>query len=101
MLPWVPEVFVRAAAGFFGVDQKPTDLRQKGEAVWGFCKDLTETGNRALKVSSTQGTNVLNWEKRFMTSNLPKLSASGILLADSVFFSSSTIAMQVINLITV
>ena len=26
--------FLWRAAGCFGVDRKPTDLRQKGEAVW-------------------------------------------------------------------
>ena len=48
----------------------------EGRSFVEHCRDLTETGNRAVKVSSTQGTNVLNQETRFMTSNLPKLSAS-------------------------
>ena len=49
-------------AGIFGVGRRPTDLRSKAEATSGEAfraghyKDLTETGNRARKVSGTQGT---------------------------------------------
>ena len=40
MLPWVPEVFLACGGNFRA----------------GHYKDLTETGNRARKVSGTQGT---------------------------------------------
>ena len=49
-LPWVPDVF--PTAGIFGVGRRPTHLRQQAT---GHYKDLTETGNRARKVSGTQG----------------------------------------------
>ena len=39
--------FFSRAAGIFGVGRRPTHLRHY--------KDLTETGNRARKVSGTQG----------------------------------------------
>ena len=51
--------FFSRAAGIFGVGRRPTLLRlwaesTSGEAA-GHYKDLAETGNRARKVSGTQG----------------------------------------------
>ena len=58
-LPWVPEVFSRAA-GIFGVlaeGRHIFDRRPKPRAAKpGHYKDLTKTGNRDRKVSGTQGT---------------------------------------------
>ena len=57
--------FFSRAAGSFGVGRRPTCLRPSAEATSGEAarktfraghyKDLTETGNRARKVSGTQG----------------------------------------------
>ena len=46
ILPWVPEVFLACSGNF--------RCWPKAEAA-GHYKDLTETGNRARKVSGTQG----------------------------------------------
>ena len=51
-LPWVPEVFL-ACGGIFGVGRR-TKPREKLFRA-GHYKDLTETGNRAKKVSGTLG----------------------------------------------
>ena len=45
-LPWLPEVFLACGGNF---RCWPKAFRA------GHCKDLTETGNRARKVSGTQG----------------------------------------------
>ena len=49
-LPWVPEVFL-ACGGNFRCWPKPDTSSAVGRSY----KDLTETGNRARKVSGTQG----------------------------------------------
>ena len=46
--------FSRLRWEFFGVGQRPTHLRPQAEAA-GHYEDLTETRNRARKVSGTQG----------------------------------------------
>ena len=52
-LPWVPEVFLACGGNF---PCWPKAEATSGEAARGHYKDLTETGNRARKVSGTQGT---------------------------------------------
>ena len=49
---WVLEFFFSRAGWCLGVSRRPTDLRPKAEIT----SCLTETGNRAWKVSGTQGT---------------------------------------------
>ena len=44
-LPWVPEVFSTGGGNTFSAEGRTHER----------CKDMTETGNRARKVSGTQG----------------------------------------------
>ena len=53
-LPWVPEVFL-ACSGNFRCWPKADASRPKMCRPSGHYTDLTETGNRARKVSGTQG----------------------------------------------
>ena len=53
-LPWVPEVFL-ACGGNFRCWPKANTSSAVGRSREGHYKDLTETGNRARKVSGTQG----------------------------------------------
>ena len=54
-VPWVPEVFP-ACGGNFQCLPKAEAARAESRAFRaGHCKDLTETGNRARKVSGTRG----------------------------------------------
>ena len=67
-LPWAPEVFL--ACGGRLTCLQPQAEATSGEAARktfhaGHYKDLTETGNRARKVSGTQGT--VTWEKPELT----------------------------------
>ena len=58
-VPWVPKVFLACGGNF--------RCWPKAEATSGEAKDLTETGNRARKVSGTQGnTSVVEKKKRRM-----------------------------------
>ena len=54
ILPWVPEVFL-ACSGNFRCWPKADASRPKMCRPSGHYTDLTETGNRARKVSGTQG----------------------------------------------
>ena len=54
-LPWVPEVFL-ACGGNFRCWPKADTSSALGRSREGHYEDLTETGNRARKVSGTQGT---------------------------------------------
>ena len=54
ILPWVPEVFL-ACSGNFRFWPKADTSRPKMCRPSGHYTDLTETGNRARKVSGTQG----------------------------------------------
>ena len=54
ILPWVPEVFL-ACSGNFRCWPKADTSSAVGRSRAGHYKDLTETGNRARKVSGTQG----------------------------------------------
>ena len=49
-LPWVPQVFLACGVNFRCLPKADTS------SALGRSKDLTETGNRARKVSGTQGT---------------------------------------------
>ena len=56
--------FFSRAVGIFGVGQRPTHLRRRPKPRekafrTGHYKDWTETGNRARKVSGTQGNTIL------------------------------------------
>jgi len=61
-VPWVPEVFLACGGNF----------------RTGHYKDLTETGNRARKVSGTQGSNCAKSEKTLestpFSGELPKVA---------------------------
>ena len=56
-LPWVPEVFLACGGNFRCWPKADTSsaVGRSHEFRAGHYKDLTETGNRARKVSGTQG----------------------------------------------
>ena len=56
-IPWVPEVFSRAQCDQFSAEGRTTsgEAARKREKTRVRNKGLTETGNRARKVSGTQG----------------------------------------------
>ena len=72
-IPWVPEVFSRVRREFsvlaegrhvFGRRPKPRAAKPREKTFRAVhCKDLTETGNRARKVSGTQGSERLAGEE--------------------------------------
>ena len=58
-LPWVPEIFLACGGNFWCWPKADTSSavgRSHERRSAGHYKDLTETGNRARKVSGTQGT---------------------------------------------
>ena len=58
VVPWVPEVFLACGGNFRCWPKAGTSsaVGRSREKNAGHYKDLTETGNRARKVSGTQGT---------------------------------------------
>ena len=63
-LPWVPEVFLACGGNFRCWPKADTSSavgRSREKNAFLHYKDLTETGNRARKVSGTQGT----WQQLF------------------------------------
>ena len=59
-LPWVPEVFLACGGNLLCRPSADTSSAV-GPSRAGHYKDLTETGNRARKVSGTQGINASNY----------------------------------------
>ena len=57
-VPWVPEVFLACGVNFRCWPKADTSSAV-GRSHAGHYKDLTETGNRARKVSGTQGTSAV------------------------------------------
>ena len=55
--------FFSRAEGIFRVGRRPTSLAERRSA--GHYKDLTETGNRARRVSGTQGSDFFDRKKKF------------------------------------
>ena len=73
-LPWVPEVFL-ACVGNFRCWPKADTSSALGRGRAGHYKDLTETRNRARKVSSTQGS-ISKTQFKHRTFHLPSLIPS-------------------------
>ena len=63
-IPWVPEIFLACGGNFWcwpkadtssAVGRSHEQAKPRAGEAAGHYKDLTETGNRARKVSGTQG----------------------------------------------
>ena len=77
VIPWAPEVFLVCGGNFRCWPKTDTSSAPSSRA--GHYKDLTETENRARKVSGTQGTLKLSWvEETVDLSQVAELPGNGL-----------------------